>query len=231
MWKKQIASPLSFIGFLSVWSPLGSTAAAAPPVASDLTDFIARVGGYLYTTSGDDTKEHYWVQVSYKTIAPTSSPNITTITMTKFNPAAVYGTTGNGVPPTSSPAALTATSTNPASLNLCAAANYVVETVTLDLRDLQAKTSEAQASEGTHQIWSVTLQTNGDNLIRKNKQTLPANCPPSGIKPDSAMEQQDVSQYAIFFTYKSQADHFQNLVRNTIPNLSPPTLVQTTPGQ
>jgi hypothetical protein len=235
---------LLFIGFLATWSPWASDALAATATVSDLTDFITRLGGYLFTTTGDDdTNKSYWVQVSYKVTPAATSSNITTITMTKYNPAAVYKNSGNGL--NSTVVAPTTTSTPTALFGFCTVDTYTVETVTLDLRDLSAKTTPGSSGlsvttktagsppvQVSHQIWSIVLHTNGGNYIRQNTQTLPPNCPYGGWdhQDATAMTQKDVSTYEILFADEGQANQFRYLASNVIPTLNPPVLIGATPG-
>jgi hypothetical protein len=226
---RRAAVALILAGFLVVRPPWASDARAAAPGVNDLTDFIQRLGGYLFTiTDTSVPSQIFWEQVSYK-VATASNSNITTITMTKYNKAAVYISTGNGM---ISPAPLTSTSTNPSAFNLCAADDYIVDTVMLDLRDLKSvSTKTSGLDDQQHPIWSVVLQKNGENFIRKNTQALPANCASANHQPKTKIVQQDVNQYPIVFADEGQANQFQKLVTNVIPTLNPPTFIGPTPGQ
>jgi hypothetical protein len=263
---RRFVTALLFIGFVIDGSPWQSNAFAGTPQVSDITDFITRLGGYLYKLPDDPkvSAEHFWVQVSYKvgsasgssnsggsnsggsnsggsnsggsTNSSSGSSNITTITKTKFRKAAIYIATGSGVaPPPSGPPipAPTGNFTNPTQLNFCAADVYVVETVTLDLRDLQVVTQPPEQSmDDTQAVWSVVLQTNGQQkFIRINTQTLPPNC--GGGSYDSSIFQQDLDHYSIVFAQdqQQQAIQFQKLLNNAIPTLNPPVLVGATSGK
>ena len=267
-------SALFLVGSLTVWLPT-SDAFGATATISDVTDFITRLGGYLFQIAGPAPDTYvYWQQVSYavkgtpsasnntsssNTSSNNTSSNNSTITVTEYPMAAVAKGTGTPVlPPAGPPPALTtATATFLAQLSPCQAQNYIIETVTLDLRDIQlirdTPASKSLVSENPivnadgklipivgedgkpingedgkpQQIWSVVLQTNSkaDIFMRKNKQTLPANCPPGGVTPDSKMEQQDVGQYPILFADETQAKRFVKLLNNAIPTLNPPVLL------
>lgn len=215
---------LVLVGFLVTWLP-ASGACAATATLSDVTDFITRLGGYSFPVSGPaGNNQIYWLQVSYKVTPPASSSNITTIVMTRFPMAAAYKLTGNGTTTPTQPSATTAVST---ALNACEAQDYTIDTVTLDLRDIELVTPAAtQSSDGGHAIWSVVLKTNGkSNFIRQNTQTLPANCYPAGTTPTANLAQADVSQYAIVFADPVQAAQFVRLLNNVIPTLNPPVLI------
>jgi hypothetical protein len=233
MCMRRTAVALFFIGSLMTWSPWRSDALAATPQVSDLTDYIAMLGGYLFTTSGsDDTNNIYWVQVSYKVTPATSTSNVTTIVMTRYNPAAVSRASGLWLPiATLAPA--TPTSTNLAQFNFCASDIYEVDTITLDLRDLQAVSTKTTGTDGAQPTWSIVLQTNSGNFIRENKQSLPPTCPYSGWdkKGKVTVVQTDVTNYPILFANEQEANQFQKLVSNVIPTLNPPVLIGVTPGQ
>jgi hypothetical protein len=230
-----------------------SNAWAATATLSDVTDFITRFGGYLFAIGNDNVSntQYYWLQVSYTVNAsggsntsgggqstsgggqstsgggsPSSggSSNITKIVKTSFRKVAVYKVSGNGTSMVTAPAASTAIANQ---LFPCAADNYDVETVTLDLRDITLNTAApTTGTDNGHTIWIVNLQTSsGANLIRQNTQTLPANCPPNTVTPDASMKQADVSRYPIVFSSQTQADLFVKLLDNVIPTLNPPVLI------
>jgi hypothetical protein len=217
-------SVLLLAGVFEVSLPM-STAFAATAVQSDLTDFVTRLGGYVFPATGPASNtQFYWSIVSY-TMTPAAAPsNITKIVMTKMPLAAVYKLSGNGTASANQPAAGTAIGTQ---LNPCTAQNYVVETVTLDLRDLELVTpAPTQGNDNGHLVWSVVLQTSsGANFIRQNTQTLPANCYATGFQPASSVTQMDVSQYTIVFGDSVQAKQFVRLLNNVIPTLNPPVLI------
>jgi len=232
MCRRRIATSLFFTAFVVIWASWASPALAATPVVSDLTDYIQELGGYFFTIpNANVTNEIFWEQASYK-VTPASSPsNITTIVMTKYDKAAVYTVSGSG---SSSQAVWSATGTaNPASFNFCSATDYVVETVTLDLRNLQAvATKQPDTTGGGNNIFSVVLKMNSGYLIRQNTQTLPATCPPqTSYKPGTKQTQQDVNSYTIRFPLEAEANQFVSLVTNVIPTLNPPILIGTTPSQ
>jgi hypothetical protein len=135
---KRSVSALLLVGSLMTWLP-SPDAFAATAALPDLTDFITRLAGYLFVVKGDIPTALYWSQVSYKVTGPTSPSNITTITVTRYPKAMVYKISGN---PMNVIPQLTATSTSATQLSPCEVADYVVETVTLDLRDLKIVTSE-----------------------------------------------------------------------------------------
>ena len=133
------------------WLPASDAFAVGPnaPVTPiDMTDFITRLGGYLFQIPKGPAGNmyYYWEQVSYSVTASaastastssTASSNITKIVMTKLPMASVYKLTGSGA--TTATTLSAATSTAPAVnvLNPCNAHDYIVETVTLDMRDLE----------------------------------------------------------------------------------------------
>jgi hypothetical protein len=117
--------------------------------------------------------------------------------------------------------AVTATFTNPSQFVFCAAADYIVETVTVDLRDIAAKTDPPKSStDGGQPIWSIVLHSAGGKFIRINTQTFAPNCGPNPT-PDSKIQQRDDDSYPIVFTYQEEAARFQQIVSNAIPTLSP----------
>jgi hypothetical protein len=147
---------LFILCFLVVWLPT-SDAFAATVSISDVTDFITRLGGYLFRVDGPaNNTYYYWVQVSYAVNPsgggqnpsgggqnPSGSgqnpsgggSNITKIVMTKFPRAAVQKISGTG---TSTAPTSSSSITN--QLSPCAVENYTVETVTFDLRDIRLST-------------------------------------------------------------------------------------------
>jgi hypothetical protein len=174
---------------------------AAPPTATDLTDFIVRLGGYFFKDPVPATDGQFsFAQASYSFKAPTPGSNIITIVKTQYDAVTIF--TGNGTgssSPQTPPAPSPTTPANPSQqLYFCADTFYFIETVTLDVRELQASMAAPTPATFTGgpggkvingpdgkpiQTWSVTLQTakrNGlagpPNLIRVNTQTLPANC-------------------------------------------------------
>jgi hypothetical protein len=58
MWMRRAAA-LFFICALMASLTKASGALAATPQVSDLTDFITRLGGYLYSTTGSSEQELY----------------------------------------------------------------------------------------------------------------------------------------------------------------------------
>jgi hypothetical protein len=171
--------------------------------------------------------------------------------MTKFPMAALLKQPSSAPTPPTSP---TTTSTSSIQLNPCEAENYIVDTVTLDLRDIQFITNAptpklmvdkdgkpivgadgkpkqeiiVDTDRKKHEIWSVVLQTNDkdNNFIRQNTQTFPATCAPAGSpSADAKMEQTDVPQYSILFADLTQANRFVKLLNNVIPTLNPPVLI------
>jgi hypothetical protein len=146
--------------------------------------------------------------------------------MTYFPMASVFRLSGTG-----SGAAPTATAAVASQLTPCAAKNYIVETVTLDLRDIDQTTKPKVSEEYTflgNKVYSVTLETYSNDkvkkppFIRKNTQTLPANCSPAGFRLDSHIDQTDVSEYKIFFGNLNQAQYFASLLHNAL-TVGPPT--------
>jgi hypothetical protein len=222
---RRSALPLLFGGLLMAWPPWAADALAATPTVTDMTDFIVRLGGYLFPLpAGPDQTKLYWLQVSYKVTPPTSPSNITTITMTKYKKAETSAATAN---PPSTWTAPTATFVNPSQFVFCAADDYIVETVTVDLRDIAAKTDlPASGSDGGQQTWSIVLHSTGGNLIRVSTQTFAPNCD-ANPPPDSKIQQKDLDSYTVVFTYKEQAARFQQIVNNAIPTLSPLIFIGT----
>ncbi len=231
---RRKASALFLVGCLVSWL-LTSDAISATATLPDMTDFITRLGGYLFPVAGPSDKAIYWLQLSYSVAAPATPSNITTITMTKLPMASVFKGSGTGLPAVQ-PTTLTPTTPTVTLLNACNVLNYSVEKVTLDLRDIQLITpAPTQSTDGGNKVWAVVLQTsNKANLIRKNTQTLPATCSvslPGQAQPDSKMEQTDVSEYPILFADLTQANRFVKLLNNVIPTLNPPVLIETAPAQ
>jgi len=232
MWTRRIVPTLLVVGGLTALSSWESRALAATPAASDLTDFIQKLGGYMFPNNDGTVQiQIFWEQISYVVTPAASSSNITKIVMTKYPKASVYSATGTGLAAPANPTPPTTAPALPSAFNVCAADNYTIETITLDLRDLQATATKSQDVDASNTIWKVTLKTPGGKFIRQNTQTLPANCPsPNTNIPKSAMQQQDVSQYAIVFADEGQARQFAWLVSNVIPTLNAPILVGTPPS-
>jgi hypothetical protein len=239
------------VGFFAAWLS-SSSAFAATATLSDLTDFITRLGGYLYSNSGPSADYYYWQQMSYTVTtsgggstnsggnsntsgggSPTSSSasNITKIIVSKFPKAAVRIATGTGATPIVVPANNASISNQ---LYACAVENYTVETVILDFRDIKPTTNAPKSNitivdkdSSSHKIWSVVMQKNdaANNFIRITTQTLPANCPMGGATVDAKMEQTDLPQHSILFSDLIQAKRFVQLLNNVIPTLNPPVLI------
>lgn len=204
MHKRPAVAALLLAGGLITVSPWTPAAMAAPPTATDLTDFIVRLGGYFFKDPVPATTGQFsFAQASYKFTAPASGSNVITIVKTQYDAVTIF--TGNGTgssSPQTPPPPSSTTPANPSQqLYFCADTFYFIETVTLDVRELQASTAAPTPATFTTftggsggkvindpdgkpiQMWSVTLQTakrNGlagpPNLIRVNTQTLPANC-------------------------------------------------------
>jgi len=204
MHKRLAVAALLLAGSLITVSPWTPAAMAAPPTATDLTDFIVRLGGYFFQNPVPPTDGQFsFAQASYSFKAPASGSNIVTIVKTQYDAVTIFTANGTG---SSSPQAPTqpsaTTAANPSQqLYFCADTFYFIETVTLDVRELQASTGAPTPATFTTftggsggkvindlegkpiQTWSVTLQTakrngiaNQPNLIRVSTQTLPANC-------------------------------------------------------
>jgi hypothetical protein len=245
-------SALFLVGSLTVWLPT-SDAFAATATISDVTDFITRLGGYLFPVDGlaPDTY-YYWTQASY-TVNPSGGgqnpsgggSNVTKIVLTKLPKAAVLKASGSGA----QQGTLTNTTSVPNQLYPCAVEDYSIETVTLDLRDIRPSTPNPTTPESLvdedgkaiqiigedgkpvgKQIWPVVLQTSSKaSFIRQNIQRLPPNCPPAGKPGHASMTQKDVSQYSIYFADSTEANQFVQLLNNAIPTLNPPVLIPPPP--
>lgn len=198
------------------WTP---RAVALQATAYDLQDFIGGLGGWFYPADqAIDPADHYWVQMSYTVKPPATNSNITTITMTKVKQKINKN------------AGVSSTGTVPAP---CSTDPPVTETVTLDLRDLQAVSTISPASSvGPLQVWSVNLLViGGKALIRVNRVMSPPQCAQSGTTYDVTTQQSDVNSYPIQFSNQEQAKYFQMLISSAVPTFSPPTLNGTATGQ
>jgi hypothetical protein len=213
---------------------------AAQASASDVTDFIGRMGGWFYPIDPkkyNDPNARYWAQLSYTTTTATGSAN-TIITMTRYNQQREDSAKGT----------------------ICSTDTTVTDTVALDLRELQAKTTLTQRTEGPLNIWSVNLYMNGGkHLIRIKTATAPpsvaasttvatpppttsppaagvtpapgtntpvaaSNCPAlrAGQTVVASTEQSDTNSYEIQFAGEEQAKYFQMLIASAALNMSPP---------
>ena len=163
-----------------------------------------------------------------------SGSNITTLIMTKTMLQAELATGGISTPPSGG-----APTIGPP----CANGMTVMETVTLDLRELQAASTPIQSPETidegraannpTFNVWTVKLTVNGGKkLIRVNTVTSPPTCKnagvpvalPNGKSVLSTTSQKDVSAYPIVFADLDQAKYLQMLVSSLVPTLNPPRL-------
>ena len=245
---------LSLVGSLIALLFLAPGAAATQATTSDLTDHIVQLGGW-FKDAGSGSTYQYWAQVSYtlQSAASGSKPttagaspttpgpnsgasgsNITTLIMTKTMLQAELATGGISTPSTSGP---------PTIGPPCANGMIVTETVTLDLRELQAASAPAQSAEiidegkadknPTVTLWTVNLTVNGKkNLIRVSTLTSPPTCKnagnpvalPNGKPVHSTTSQTDVNTYPIVFADADQAKYLQMLVNSLVPTLNPPRL-------
>ena len=226
-----VLSGIIALGGAFFWASAAQAAQAGP---SDLTDFIARMGGWFYVTNAQNDRTdqaEYWVQVSYLVASPTAPSNNTTITMTKYNQQREDKTKGT----------------------ICATDTVVTETAVLDLRELQTKSTITPGADGPLKIWSVNLLMNGGKaLIRKRTSIAPptvvaaagvapspsaaaAPSPPAAAAPNpscpalrngqtvvASTQQSDTSTYSIQFADEGQAKYFQMLISGAAPNMSPP---------
>lgn len=187
----------------------------------DILDFIQRLGGWYAKADVQAVRptdqDHYWEQVIYKTMAPATNSNVTTITMTRsYNQE------------------------NHSNGNVCPTNMPVTQTVTLDLREL-APTAEIIKSDekitigltsfGTKPIWSVNLVATSTQALIRNVETTtvptgtpPSTCAPVALKWDAYTTQLDVGTYSIQFADENQAIYLQMLIESAVPTFNPPRL-------
>jgi hypothetical protein len=183
-------SALFLVGSLTVWLPT-SDAFAATATISDVTDFITRLGGYLFPVDGlaPDTY-YYWTQASY-TVNPSGGgqnpsgggqnpsgggqnpsgggSNVTKIVLTKLPKAAVLKASGSGA----QQGTLTNTTSVPNQLYPCAVEDYSIETVTLDLRDIRPSTPNPTTPESLVDEDGKAIQIIGEDGKPVGKQIWP----------------------------------------------------------
>jgi hypothetical protein len=183
-------SALFLVGSLTVWLPT-SDAFAATATISDVTDFITRLGGYLFPVDGlaPDTY-YYWTQASY-TVNPSGGgqnpsgggqnpsgggqnpsgggSNVTKIVLTKLPKAAVLKASGSGA----QQGTLTNTASVPNQLYPCAVEDYSIETVTLDLRDIRPSTPNPTTPESLVDEDGKAIQIIGEDGKPVGKQIWP----------------------------------------------------------
>jgi hypothetical protein len=166
------------------------------------------------------------------TASGASGSNITTLIMTKSMLQAESATGGIASPSASGP---------PTIGPPCSNGMTTTETVTLDLRELQAASTPVQSTETidegrannpTITLWTVNLMVNGGKkLIRVNTVTSPPTCKgaqgssvalPGGKPVNSTTSQKDVNTYPVVFADGDQAKYLQMLVSGLVPSLNPP---------
>lgn len=244
-------SVLSCCGLLlMLGAVLGAPARATQAGATDLMDFITRMGGWFRPVDSSkyrDSFGYYWQQVTYQAAPPAVGSNITTITMTKYNEERQDVKTGA----------------------LCTTETVVTDTVTIDLRELRAATTApSQDKDG---IWSVSLVINSNKPLIRVKEIIAApqtfvpaapassssgsptgaggGAPSTGVIPPTGTvvasgsasscsaqprngyaykattRQSDEYRYPIQFAGLEQARYFQMLVASAVPTFTPPRLV------
>jgi hypothetical protein len=227
MTKRLAYGPICLCALLVI-GPLWAAVAegAQPANATDLTDYIARLGGWFHVTDSNsdptdqihDPSAEYWVQVSYSVLAPATGSNLTTIKMTEYEQQR-EDTKG-----------------------ICSTGNVTTDTVMIDLRELQTdKVTITPGTAGSLKVWLVNLVMPGP-LIRVVRAITPptivgfsagstttgsgtaATCP--ALRNDqhirATTQQFDTGTYPIQFAVADEAKYFKMLITSATGNLNPP---------